>query len=179
MDRIDRYADLIVRVGVNVQPGQTVFIDAAVDHADLVRAIARSAYRAGARYVDARYGDPHVRKAFIDLAPAEMLTETPAWLLERVEALADGGALIMIAGEAEPELLAGSDPARVGKARPIAALTRQLQAQNDRTVAWTIAANPTAGQSALMFGEPDVERLWEAVAFCTATRRARPGGGVA
>ena len=164
MERIDRYADLIVRVGVNVQPGQTVFIDAAVDHADLVRAVARSAYRAGARYVDVRYVDPHVRKAFIDLAPAEMLTETPDWLLERVEALADNGALIMIAGEAEPELLAGSDPARVGKARPIAALTRQLRAQNDRTVAWTIAANPTAGQAAMMFGEPDVERLWDAIA---------------
>ena len=164
MERIDRYADLIVRVGVNVQPGQTVFVDAAVDHADLVRAIARSAYRAGARYVDVRYVDPHVRKAFVELAPVEMLTETPAWLLERVEALADGGALIMIAGEAEPELLAGSDPARVGKARPVAALTRQMRAQNDRTVAWTIAAHPTAGQAALMFGEPDVERLWDAVA---------------
>jgi aminopeptidase len=164
VERIDRYADLIVRVGVNVQPDQMVFIDAAVDHADLVRAVARSAYRAGARYVDARYVDPHVRKAFIDLAPAEMLTETPDWLLERVEALADNGALIMIAGEAEPELLANSDPTRVGKARPIAALTRQLRAQNDRTVAWTIAANPTAGQATMMFGEPDVERLWDAVA---------------
>jgi aminopeptidase len=80
-------------------------------------------------------------------------------------ALADGGALIMIAGEADPNLLAGSDPARVGKTRPIAALTRQLQAQNDRTVAWTIAANPTAGQAELMFGEPDVERLWDAIAY--------------
>ena len=68
-----------------------------------------------------------------------MLTDTPPWLLERVEALADGGALIMIAGEAEPELLADLDPARVGKARPIAAQTRQMRAQNERTVAWTIA----------------------------------------
>jgi aminopeptidase len=165
MDRIDRYADLIVRVGCNVQPGQTVFVDASIDHADLVRAVARSAYRAGARFVDVRYVDPHIRKALIDLGPEETLTETPAWLLERVEALADDGALIMIAGEAEPELLAGSDPARVGKARPIAASTRQLQAQKDRTVAWTIALHPTAGQATMMFGEPDVERLWDAVAY--------------
>ena len=100
-----------------MQPGQTVFVDSAVDHADLVRAIARSAYRAGARYVDARYVDPHVRKAFIDLAPAETLNETPAWLLERVEALADGGALIMVAGEAEPELLAGLRPGRASARR--------------------------------------------------------------
>jgi aminopeptidase len=165
MERIDRYADLIVRVGVNVQPDQTVFIDAAIDHAELVRAVTRSAYRAGARFVDVRYGDPHIRKALIDLAPEETLTDTPSWLLERVEALSDGGALIMIAGDAEPELLASSDPARVGKARPIAAQTRQMRAQNDRTVAWTIAANPTAGQAQLMFGEPDIERLWEAIAY--------------
>ncbi len=165
MERIDRYADLIVRVGANVQPDQTVFIDAAIDHAELVRAVTRSAYRAGARFVDVRYGDPHIRKALIDLAPEETLTDTPTWLLERVEALADGGALIMIAGEAEPELLANSDPERVGKARPVAAQTRQMRAQNDRSVAWTIAANPTAGQAKMMFGEPDIERLWEAIAY--------------
>ena len=163
--RLSSYADLIVRVGANVQPGQQVFVDSAIEHAELVRAIARSAYEAGAAYVDVRYIDPHVRKALIDLAPDETLTATPAWLLERVEALADGGALIMVAGEAEPELLAGSDQARVGRARPMDALTRQLRAQNDRTVSWTIAAHPTAGQAAMMFGEPDVERRWEAVAY--------------
>ena len=38
MERIDRYADLIVRVGANVQPDQTVFVDSAIDHAELVRA---------------------------------------------------------------------------------------------------------------------------------------------
>jgi aminopeptidase len=165
MERIDRYADLIVRVGVNVQPGQTVFVDAAIDHAELVRAVVRSAYRAEARFVDVRYIDPYVRKALIDLGPEETLTDTPTWLLERVEALAEGGAMIMIAGEADPELLAGSDPARVGKARPIAAVTRQLRAQNDRSAAWTIALHPTPGQAKLMFGEPDVERLWDAVAY--------------
>lgn len=164
MERIDRYADLIVRVGANVQPGQTVYVDSAIEHAELVRAIARSAYRAQARYVDVRYVDPHVRKAFIELAPEEMLTETPGWLLERIEALADDGALIMLAGEAEPELLKDVDQTRVGKARPLAGLMRQFRAQTERTLSWTIAAHPTAGQATQMFGEPDVERLWEAIA---------------
>jgi aminopeptidase len=172
--RLDRYADLIVGLGANVQPGQTVFVDAAIDHADLVRAVAASAYRAGARYVDVRYLDPHVRKAFVELAPEESLDQTPAWLLERVESLADGGALIMLSGEAEPDLLASSDQARVGKARQIAALTRQFQAQSDRTVAWTIAAHPTAGQATLMFGEPDVERLWDAIAYAVRLDESDP-----
>jgi aminopeptidase len=39
-----------------------------------------------------------------------------------------------------------------------------MAAQNDRTIAWTIAANPTEGQARQMFGEPDLERLWDAVA---------------
>ena len=70
----------------------------------------------------------------------------------------------MIAGDPEPELLADLDQDRVGKARPLDAVKRQLKAQNDRTVNWTIAAFPTEGQATQMFGSPDVERLWDAVA---------------
>ena len=48
-ERIDAYANLIVRVGANVQPGQTVYVSAFVEHAPLVRAIGRASYAAGAR----------------------------------------------------------------------------------------------------------------------------------
>ncbi len=161
---LDRYADLIVRVGANVQPGQTLFVNAAPEHAELVRAVARSAYRAGARYVDVRYTDLHVRKAMIDLAPEETLTTSPGWLLDRADDL-DGNALIMIAGDPEPELLASSDPARVGRALPRELAKRQLAAQGARRVAWAIAAYAMAGQAELMFGEPDVDRLWESIAY--------------
>jgi aminopeptidase len=163
-DRIDAYADLIVRVGANVQPGQTVFVNGLVEHAPLIRAITRAGYAAGAKLVDVRYGDGHVRRAFIENAAEEDLTEATPWQLARVEGLADQGALIMIGGDPEPELLADLDQERVGKARPIAALQRQLEFQNERSVNWTIAAYPTEGQAAQMFGEPDVERLWEAIA---------------
>ena len=120
--RIDRYADLIVRVGVNVQPGQTVFVDRPRrPRAARPRGRRAPPTRAGARYVDVRYVDPHVRKAFIELAPDEDLTETPAVAARAGRgARSTAAALIMIAGEAEPELLAGLDQSRVGKARPIA-----------------------------------------------------------
>ena len=77
--RIDSYADLIVRVGANVQPGQQVFVLALVEHVPLVRAVTESAYAAGARNVDVRYVDQHVRKAFIRNAPDEDLSATPPW----------------------------------------------------------------------------------------------------
>ena len=164
VDRLDRYATLITRVGANVQPGQSVFVTALVEHAPLARALARASYEAGAERVDVRYVDNHVRHAVIEHAKDELLTETSPWLMARTEAIAAGGALIMIAGDPEPELLADLDPGRVGRHRPVDAANRQLQAQNDRTVNWSIAAFPTEGQAQQVFGEPDLERLWEAVA---------------
>jgi aminopeptidase len=173
-DRIDSYADLIVRVGANVQAGQTVYVSALVEHAPLVRAIARAGYAAGARLVDVRYADNHLRRAFIQNATEDDLTETTPWQLARTEALADGGALIMIAGDPEPELLADLDQERVGKARPIEAMKVQLRAQNERAVNWTIAAYPTEGQARQVFGEPDVERLWDAVAHSVRLNEPDP-----
>jgi aminopeptidase len=164
-ERLDRYADLIVRVGANVQEGQTVFVAAAIDHAEVVRAVTRAAYRAGAPFVDVQYSDPHVRKAMLEYAPDEQLTESRPWHLARLEATIAGGAIIQIIGEAEPDLFADLDQTRVGKAHPVELTRRYLAAVNDRLVNWTIAAHPTPGQAQAMFGEPDVERLWDAVAF--------------
>jgi aminopeptidase len=163
-ERLERYAELIVRAGVNVQPGQTVFVDGVLDHAPLARALARAAYAAGARLVDVRYGDGHVRKAFLQNVADEVLQESTPWLLARLDVAFDGNCYIMIAGEPEPDLLADVDPERLGRARPVEALTRQLKAANDRTFSWSIAVHPTEGQARTMFGEPDVERLWQAVA---------------
>ena len=172
--RIDAYADLIVRVGANVQPGQTVYVSALVEHAPLVRAIGRASYAAGARLVDARYADNHLRRSFIEHAADEDLAATTPWQLARTEALADGGAIIMIAGDPEPELLSDLDQERVGKALPVDAMKRQLKAQNEKAVNWTIAAYPTEGQAQQVFGEPDVERLWDAVAHAVRLNEVDP-----
>jgi aminopeptidase len=173
-NRLQRYADLIVRVGANVQPGQPVFINGALEHAELVRALVRSAYAAGAHSVDVQYIDAHVRKATIELAPDEVLTESTPWSLARLDAIIDGGALISLAGEAEPDLLADLDQERVGKARPVELSRRYFDAVNHRKVNWTIAAFPTEGQATAMFGEPDVERLWDAVVQAVRLDEADP-----
>ena len=171
MKNLSAYADLIVRVGTNVQPGQTLLINALLDHAPLVRELTDAGYRAGARFVDVAYLDMHVRRSFIEHAADEDLTHTQPWTLARSSSL-DGNALIMIAGDPEPTLLADLDPSRVGRTRPIKALEAQLASQNARTVNWNIAAYPTAGQAQQMFGEPDVDRLW--AAYQTAVRLDQP-----
>jgi aminopeptidase len=173
LERIDAYADLIVRIGANVQPGQTFFVNALPEHAELARALARSGYRAGAAYVDVRYSDPHVTHARIELAPEDSLAHSPDWLVERADA-SDGAAVAAIAGEAEPELLADLDQSRVGKTRPITVIEHALKIQNERGVNWTIAAYPNEGWAEQVFGEPDVERLWEAIAFAVRLDEADP-----
>ena len=67
--RLERYAELAVRVGANVEEGQLVIVAGLVEHGELIRAVTRAAYEAGARYVDAVYRDQHVRKAMIELGP--------------------------------------------------------------------------------------------------------------
>ena len=66
-ERLERYADLAVRVGANVQPGQNVVLVALVEHVPVARAVARAAYRAGARHVQSFYSDLHFRRAAVEL----------------------------------------------------------------------------------------------------------------
>ena len=116
-ERLERYADLAVRVGANVEAGQLVSVVGLVEHAPLMRATARAAWKAGARYVDVAYRDNHVNRAMIELAPEEALTWTPEWSLERMRRFGDEhGAMVFISGDPEPELLDGLPGERVGKA---------------------------------------------------------------
>jgi aminopeptidase len=164
-ERLEQYAELAVRVGANVQEGQEVFLEGLVEHAELVRALARQAYRAGASYVNVRYHDQHVRRAMIELGPDEALTYSPEWLKRLTRANA-GNALLGTSGNPEPELLADLDAERVGRAvQPdLTEIRRQQGVEN--SVNWCGIAAPTEGWARQVLGEPDVERLWELVAFC-------------
>ena len=115
-ERLEAYADLAVRVGANVQEGQTVFLNILVEHAPLGRALTRAAYRAGARYVDMRYRDDHVRHAMIELGPDEALTHSPEWMKMLYTAM-EGEAQLWTTGDPEPELMNDLDGERVGRAR--------------------------------------------------------------
>jgi aminopeptidase len=162
------YANLAVRVGTNLQPGQDLLIDASLEHVPLARELTRAAYEAGARYVDVRYVDSHVRKAMIEHAEDETLSWTPPYILTRFEHLErQRGAVISVVGEAEPELFADLDPRRVGRARMVARAEQWNRQLNERAIPWAIVACPNAGWAEAAFGEPDVDRLWDAVASAT------------
>jgi aminopeptidase len=162
-DRLARYARLAVQVGLNLQPGQTLAVNALVEHAPLVRAVAREAYASGARYVDVAYADQHVRRAHIEHVKEEDLGWSPPWLVKRYDDFGEeGAALIAITGNPEPDLLSDLDGHRVGLARmkEVAEATLKL---TDGLCNWSIVSFPNEGWARSVFGEPDVERLWQAV----------------
>jgi len=172
-ERLEAYADLAVRVGANVQDGQTVFLTTQVEHAPLARALTRAAYRAGARYVDVRYRDDHVRHAMIELGPDEALTHAPVWMKQLYSAM-EGGAQLWTTGDPEPELMNDLDGERVGRAR-MKEIVEIIRGQMlERSLNWSGVAYPSEGWATQIYGEPDVERLWEAVAFCTRLDEADP-----
>ena len=173
-ERLHRYARLTVQVGLNLQPGQTLGINALIEHAPLARAITREAYAAGARYVDVLYTDQHVRRAHIAGAADDQLGYSPPWLVRRLREFGEtGGALVAITGNPEPELFADLDGERVGKAR-MRELAEESLKLTDGLCNWTIVAYPNAGWAETVFGEPDVERLWEAVGSAVRLDEADP-----
>lgn len=172
-ERLDRYARLAVEVAVNLQPGQFLRISAEPEHLPLVRAIGRVAYERGARYVETHYRDMHLRRARIEHAPEDTLEWSPPWTLSLLDHMIDTrGATIAITGEAEPELLADLDQRRAQRTRARLAAEKLLDAENRRVIQWTIVGYPNEGWANAVFGEPDVERLWDAV--ITATRLDEP-----
>jgi aminopeptidase len=172
-ERLRRYAELTVRVGANVQPDQDVVVMCLIEHAEIARAVAREAYRAGARHVVVLYSDLHLRRAAIELGPEEELGWSPPYLLDWMRRWPEERpALIALTGNPDPDLLSALDPALVGRADP-----REIRALMSTAIAarrfnWSIVSAPNAGWASQVFGEPDVERLWEAVA--TATRLDEP-----
>ena len=162
---LGRYADLLVVMGANVQEGQIVDVRAGLEHAPLVRAVAESAYRRGARYVDTTYVDPAIRRIRVLHAAEDTLDFAAPWERERFRQLGEQRcARIGISPLVPPALLEGVDPARAGR-EP--SLPEAFQLLVERTTNWTVAPGPEPAWAARV--HPDLPeddalaRLWEEV----------------
>jgi len=172
-ERLERYAELVVRVGANVQPGQEVFVQTAVEDHDMARALVRQSYGAGAAYVHALYRDGHARRAMIELGPDSALTYAPEWE-KRLRAQMAGNAVIATSTDPEPDLLADLDGGRVGRAVRQELVELQMKLLAESAMNWVGIGAPNEGWATQVFGEPDVERLWDKVAFCMRLDESDP-----
>jgi aminopeptidase len=164
---IDRLADLAVRFGANVQPGQIVAVAGELGQERLVRALARSAYRHGAKFVDASYFDMYVKRERLLHAGEDTLDFVPSWYAERLLALGEQRcARIGLSGTTHPHALDDVDPERAGRDQ-LPFLRESAKVVNDRTTNWCAIAGPSQGWADLVF--PDLppqealRRLWDLV----------------
>jgi aminopeptidase len=157
---LDRFADLVVGFGANLREGQIASVGCEPGKEYMTRAIAASAYRHGARFVDVRWFDPWVKRARIEHAADDTLDYVPPWLGEYVLALGESrAARIGLSGPSAPGLLADLDPVRAGRDR-LPQVKESGQVVNDRTTNWTIAPCPTPAWAALVHpGLPPEEAL--------------------
>jgi aminopeptidase len=176
MDTIDRFAELVVRAGVNVQPGQGVVLRADTAHLEIARAVVQSAYAAGACWVETVWSDGPMRRSAVDHSSLEALSASRPWALDRVREWADAGsAWITLLGEADPHLFDGADPARAA-AFPVEEMAAWRQALLRDGLRWTVVGAPNAGWASQVYGEPDVDRLWDAVSVAMRLDAADPVG---
>ncbi len=115
---LDKYADVIIKVGLNLQPGQRlligapIFLDtyAPIELAPLVRLIVAKAYKAGARFVDVMWIDNQLQLLRYKYAPKDSFEEFPSWRTDLVHDMGKSGDAILVIYAENPDLLINEDP---------------------------------------------------------------------
>ncbi len=168
MNYVRGLAELIVKFGANVQPGQIVAVSSEPGKEPLTRAVAEVAYEQGAKFVDLRVFDLYLKRARALHADPETLGFVPPWYGEQMRAYGTHRcAMISLTGPVAPHIMDGIDPQLLGKDM-LPRIRESIEILNERTTNWTVAPAPTAGWAELVHPrlEPPAayEQLWEEIA---------------
>lgn len=163
-----RYADAVVDTCLGTRRGDVLGVHGEPGHAPFAEAIAESAYRAGARFVDVLYVDPAARRARVAHGRVEAdLAFQPAWHRRRMqELLAMDAAIVSIAGEAQPGLMAGLDPRRAALETGGRVPGREvyLKAVAAGRIRFCVVAYPQPGWARQVYPDLPVDRALRALA---------------
>jgi aminopeptidase len=161
-------AELVVRLGANVQPGQIVVVSSEPGKEPLTRAIAEAAYEHGAVFVDLRVFDLHLKRARALHADPDTLGFVPPWYGEQVRAWGEHRcARIALSGPGDPHIMDGVDPELLGRDM-LPRVRESNQVVNERTTNWSVVPCPTRDWALLVHPERDpaaaLEQLWREIA---------------
>ncbi|MBV8115792.1 MAG: aminopeptidase [Silvibacterium sp.] len=167
--KLDRLAEVAIRVGLGLAPGQELVMTATLDTLPLVRRITEQAYKAGAKLVTTLLADEEAQLLRYRHAPNESFDYAAGWLYDGMaNAFRSGAARLAVAG-GNPALLSQEDPEKVGRAnRAVSKAYRPaLELITRHDINWTIVAAATPAWAATVF--PDLNpkdalvRLWDAI----------------
>ncbi len=158
--KLDRLAEVAIKVGLQLQPGQDLFLTAPVSALPLVRRIAEHAYKAGAGLVTPMLSDEEITLARYRNASDASFDRAASWLYEGIgKAFDNNTARLAIVGD-NPMLLAGEDPAKVARASKANSMAYQpaLEKIVGFDINWNIVAYPGPSWAKLVFPD-DAEEV--------------------
>jgi len=181
-----KYAEAVVKVGLNLRPGQRLIMTNATARGvppparPFVHEVAKAAYAAGARYVDVIWGDEEMMRIRLQYAPADSLSDYPKWHVNGImNIIKNGDALLSIYAN-DPDVYRGLDADRV-------AAMQKAHLQNSETISmsvtrnavnWCVVAAASPAWAAKIF--PDLkpkeaeEKLWQAIFETTRVTQPDP-----
>jgi aminopeptidase len=167
--KLDRLAEVAIRVGLGLAPGQELVMTATLDTLPLVRRITEQAYRAGGSLVTTLLADEESQLLRYKYGSNESFDYAPSWLYEGMaNAFRTGAARLAVAG-GNPSLLSQEDPEKVGRAnRAVSKAYRPaLELITRHDINWTIVAAATPAWAATVFpdlpADEALTRLWDAI----------------
>ena len=166
---LDRLAEVAVRVGLGIAPGQELVMTATLDAVPLARLITAHAYKAGASLVTPLFTDEELTLLRFRYAPDASFDAAPSWLYEGMaQAYRNGAARLAITGN-DPSLLSQQDPEKVSRMNRATskAYRPALELIARHEINWTIVACATPAWAAAVFPnlsrDEGLARLWEAI----------------
>ena len=170
------YVRLLIREGVNLQPGQRLVLSAAVDQAEIAHLCAEEAYEAGAAEVILNWNDDALSRMKYLRADSAVFDVCPPWRALMYNSLAEDGAAWLFLDSDDPENLKGVDPDRIRRSQAAsgAALKTFRTLETSNGFPWCIGAVPSAAWAKMVFPEltepAAVYALWQEIfraARCT------------
>jgi len=167
--RLQKYAELLVRAGGNVQKGQLVVIGCAVDDAYFGRMVQAAAYEAGASEVRIDWHDDQSTRAKYLHADNKIFDEYEDWRVSKFKEQDDKGAVYLHIRSTDPDYLAGVDPNRIKRFSKVAgeALKDHRALTMSSKLRWSIVALPSPAWAKKVFpNKPEAEAmelLWERI----------------
>jgi len=183
---LSKYAEAIVKVGLHLRAGQRLVIMNATSRGvppaarALVHEVTKAAYAAGARYVEAIWGDEEMLRLRLQNAPADSFDEYPSWIANGImEFIKQGDALLSIYAN-NPDVYYGLDPERVG-AMQNSHLNNYQEINisvSRNAINWCVVASGAPAWARKIF--PDLpeaeaqEKLWQAIFETTRATEPDP-----
>lgn len=166
---LQKYADLALKIGINLQQKQTLVIMSPVETAPFTRMLVETAYKMGAKEVVVHWNDDFCKKMRFLHGDIEIFENMPQWEIDSLMFYAEKNAAFLSIAANDPELLKGIDSKKIAKAQTArnVGLKSYYEKVMTNTIQWNIISVPTSAWAKKVFPnlseEEAVENLWKAI----------------